>query len=214
MYLPNHQYKKEKTQDVPPLKDSEGNNYKKSSVIKTSAGQFFDVPVADLALGIFTNAVQLFASKAIDNILNSDSEVQTSYDTTPIVFKPTEREMKLGITGRYFSKNLSTGKIKEVSEVDFDRKFKGTPLYEVIGILNWRLRGPVKDITVDNRVYRGAESVNRRSTQLFNREMPGITALITDFTQYVEETPADLVQKSKTRPENTSFDIPAPGRKL
>ena len=214
MYLPKHQYTEEKSQDVPTLTDENGKTYKKSSVIRTSAGQYFDVPPSDLLLGIFTNAIQLFTKELLSNILNSDSEVIQNYETTPIVFNPTNSRVIGGRTNRYFIKNTSTGKIKEISEEDFDKTAKKLTLYELIGLMEWQLEGPIEDIKVKDRIYEGAKSLNRRATLELNKRIPGIKDLITDYTQYVQETPSDIIENSKPVPQKTAFYIPAPGKEL
>ena len=202
MYLPKHQYIKVSSGELPLLKDTNGRDYQKPSAIKTSANEYYDVPSRDLEFGNFTNAERLFTA---------ESPVLEELPTPP---KPTERDYKAGKLDRHFLQNTSTGAITEISKELFDTKSKNRPLYEKVAKLEWKLEGPVSDITVNGNVFKGASSVNEEAVMELNKTMKGIQDIVTDYSEFVPETPADKMEKEKPKQENTSFDIPSPSKKL
>ena len=153
MYLPKHQYRKVDSIDQPQLRDGLGNVLNNPSIIKTSAGEYFDVPPADLALGIFTNAVQGFPTpeELLQPVIGQESK---QYGST--VFAPTDRDKSIGKVKRYFVQNKSTAKIEEIGKESFDAISKNKQLYETIGTLEWQLQGPINDIEVQGAIFKGA----------------------------------------------------------
>ena len=202
MYLPKHQYVKVLSQDLPLLKDENGKDYQKSSAIKTSANEYYDVPAKDLEFGNFTNAVSLFTAET------------PAPDELPTPPKPTERDYKAGKLDRYFLQNTSTGTITEISKELFDFKSKNRPLYEKVAKLEWKLEGPVSDIVVNGNVFKGASSVNEEAVMELNKTIKGIKDIVTNYSEFVPETPADKMEKEKPKQQSTSFDIPSPSKKL
>ena len=202
MYLPKHQYIKVSSGELPLLKDINGKDYQKSSAIKTSANEYYDVPSKDLEFGNFTNAERLFTQET------------STPDELPAPPKPTERDYKAGKLDRYFLQNTSTGTITEISKELFDFKSKNRPLYEKVAKLEWKLEGPVSDIIVNGNLFKGASSVNRQAVKELNKTVKGIEDIVTDYSQFVLETPADKMEKEKPKQVKTSFDIPSPSKKL
>jgi len=202
MYLPKHQYRKVESIDQPQLRDGLGNVLNNPSIIKTSAGEYFDVPPADLALGIFTNAVQGFPVPG-----ETPQPVEE-------LFAPTDRDKAIGKVKRYFVQNKSTAKVKEIAKESFDAISKNKQLYETIGTLEWQLQGPINDIEVQGAIFKGAATNNRAAVLELNKTIPGVVDIITSYTQFVQSTPADTIQESKVVPQKNSFNIPAPGKKL
>jgi len=202
MYLPKHQYIKVPSGELPLLKDINGNDYKKASAIKTSANEFYDVPSKDLEFGNFTNAERLFTQKI------------PATEELPTLPKPTERDYKAGKLDRHFLQNKSTKAITEISKQLFDTKSKNISLYEKVAKLEWKLEGPVGDITVNGNVFKGASNVNKEAVMELNKTMKGIKDIVTNYSQFVPETPADKMEKEKPKQVKTSFDIPSPSKKL
>tara|TARA_R110002126_G_scaffold29572_2_gene97482 strand:+ start:1679 stop:2287 length:609 start_codon:yes stop_codon:yes gene_type:complete len=202
MYLPKHQYIKVTKTDLPLLKYSNGSAYTKASAIKTSANEYYDVPAADLLLGIFTNATQLTPPPT------------TEQPPAPSLFKPTNRDLSLGQVKRHFIKNSATGKIEEITKEVFDSKSKNKQLYEIVGRLDWELSGPANDIIVNGNTYKGAGSINKQRVMTLNETIKGLKEIVTDYTQFVERTPADMIEEEKPKQVKTPFDIPSPSKKL
>ena len=202
MYLPKHQYIKVLLQDLPLLKDINGKDYQKPFAIKTSANEYYDVPSKDLEFGNFINAERLFTQET------------STPEEIPSPPKPTERDYKAGKLDRYFIQNTSTNTITEISKQLFDSKSKNRPLYEKVAKLEWKLEGPVNDITVNGNIFKGASSVNREAVMELNKTIKGIQDIVTDYSEFVPETPADKMEKQKPKQVKTSFDIPSPSKKL
>ena len=202
MYLPKHQFIVIPTAEAPILVDVNGEEYNKPTVVKTSANEYYDIPQQELEFGDFTNAILL-----------QKKEVITTPEL-PTLPKPTEKDYKAGVLNRYFLQNTSTGKILEISKELYDIKFKNKPLYEKVAKLEWKLEGPVNDIVVGGNVFRGASNVNRDSVKELSKTIKGIENLVTDYSQFIKETPADRLQVKKLKQVKTSFDIPSPSKKL
>jgi len=208
MYLPKSQFVEIATNLAPFLLDKNGTRYSKATVIKTSANEYYDAPESDLAFGNFSNAEKLI----INSTEGTFAEATTipSLVTTP---KPSKRDYEAGILYRYFLQT-SNSKIIEISKQLFDTKSKNKRNFEKLAKLEWKLEGPVSDITVNGNVFKGASSVNEKAVIELNKTMKGIQDIVTDYSEFVPETPADRMEKEKPKQQSTSFDIPSPSKKL
>jgi len=208
MYLPKHQFVEIATNLAPFLLDKNGTRYSKPTVIKTSANEYYDAPESDLAFGNFSNA-----EKLIINSTEGTFEEATTIPSTPSLPKPAKRDYEAGILFRYFLQT-SNSKIIEISKQLFDSKSKNKRNFEKIAKLEWKLEGPVSDITVNGNVFKGASNVNKEAVMELNKTMKGIKDIVTNYSQFVPETPADKMEREKPKQVKTSFDIPSPSKKL
>lgn len=210
MYVPSHQYIVKSTREIPTLRDKEGNIYTKATVVNISSGEYYDVPAEDLLLGVFTNAIRLFADEIDGNSPTIENITPKEYVIPSIVFTPTLTDIENGTITRYFIVNTSTGKVKEISKDNYEIKAKDKSLFEYIGKLDWRTEGPAEDIYINNRKYIGAASINKQAVESLNKEIPGLSTLITDYSQYVVPS----IHENKGPIDRDSFYIPAPSKKL
>lgn len=203
MYLPKHQFTKIATKLAPKLIDAQGVVYSKPSVILTSAQEYFDAPPSDLAFGDFTNAIQLF----------SKNEAPSAIPQVPTLPSPNEKDYQAGTLDRYFLQ-VSNNKIVEISKELYNSKLVSKKPFEKIAKLKWKLQGPVSDITVNGNIFKGASSVNKSAVMELDNTIKGIKDIVTDYSQFVPETPADTLQKEKPKQQKAFFDIPSPSKKL
>jgi hypothetical protein len=203
MYLPKHQYKKISAAEMPLLTDSQGIPFEKASAILTSANEYFDIPLPDLELGNFTNAIQLF----------SKDDGPPAVPEGPTLPSPNKRDYEIGTLDRYFLQ-VNSNDITEISKELYKSKIEDNKPFEKLAKLKWKLQGPVNDITVNNSTFKGARSVNRAAVMELNNTIKGIKDIVTDYSQFVPETPADKLQENKPKETKTSFDIPSPSKKL
>lgn len=203
MYLPKHQYKKVTSGELPLLADSNGIEFKKASAILTSANEYFDILPSDLEFGDFTKAIQLFSK---DEGLPTVPEV-------PTLPSPKERDYEIGTLDRHFLQ-VNDNAITEISKELYDSKLNNKKPFEKLAKLKWKLQGPVNDITVNGHIFEGAKNVNKASVMELNKTIKGIADIVTDYSQFIPETPADILQREKPTQQKTSFDIPSPSKKL
>jgi len=208
MYLPKSQFIKIATSLAPFLLDTNGTRYSKATVIKTSANEYYDVPELDLKFGNFSNA-----EKLIINSTEGTFAEETTIPSLPTTPKPTKRDYEAGILYRYFLQT-NNNTIIEISKQLFDTKSKNKRNFEKVAKLEWKLQGPVRDITVNGNVFKGASSVNEEAVMELNKTMKGIKDIVTNYSEFVPETPADKMEKEKPKQQSTSFDIPSPSKKL
>ena len=112
---------------------------------------------------------------------------------------------------RYFLQ-VNKAKITEISKEQFDTKSKNTRPFEKLTKLEWKLQGPISDITVKGSVFTGARSVNKNAVMELDKTMEGLKELVTDYAEFVTVTFADKVEKEKPEQQNNSSNIPSPSK--
>ena len=206
MYLPKHQFSKKLVSDLLPslglegitnLVDTAGAFFDKPEVVLTSEGEFYDVPSDDLEKGIFTNATQLFPSPIL--------ETQSIQST---VAQPTDKDKQACKFKRYFTKNKSTGKIKELTRVDYQQASRGGKNYELFAETDWNLCGPLSDQEINGYFLEGTASKNKKLVDELEKKIPGIKDILTDYGQFVDDkTPPAPIPKPPTK-----ITVPAPSK--
>ena len=98
--------------------------------------------------------------------------------------EPLDSDKKSGIWKRYFIQKKVNKKIIEVSKLRYLEFAKNNQYNKVE--LNWKLKGPAEDQTINGYVYFGAAHVNEFNTKALETVMPGISSFIKDYSQFVE----------------------------
>lgn len=206
MYLPKHQFTKQSVAELLPtlgvegitnLVDAAGAFFNKPEVVLTSEGEFYDVPPSDLEKGIFTNATQLFPSPILEtsNLINS-------------FVQPTDSDKKNCKFKRYFTKNTSTGKIKELSKSDYLNAKSSGKQYEKFAETSWEICGPLSDQDINGYFLEGTASKNKKLVDELEKQLPGIKDLLVDYGQFVDDkTPPAPAPKPPTK-----IIVPAPSK--
>lgn len=203
MYLPKHQYTQINVADLLPdgtlgdlLADTVGNLFTKSEITKTSAGEYYDVPPEDLEKGIFTNATQYFLPE------------NPQPGPTNAFVKPTEKDKQACMFKRYFTKNKSTGKIKELTKGDYQQARGRAKNYELFAKTDWNLCGPLSDQEINGYFLEGTASKNKKLVDELEKQLPGIKDILTDYGQFVDDkTPPAPAPKAPTK-----ITVPAPSK--
>lgn len=206
MYLPKSQFVEIATNLAPFLLDKFGTRYSKPTVIKTSANEYYDAPEGDTAFGDFSNAERLTI-----NATEGTFAEETTIPTLPTVIKPAKRDYEADKFYRYFLQT-NKAKIVELSKQTFDTKSKKKHPYEKLSKLEWKLQGPVSDITVKGNVFIGARNVNKNAVMELDKTVKGLKEVVVDYAEFVTPTPADKMEEEKPKQENNSFNIPSPSK--
>tara|TARA_R110000868_G_C10946980_1_gene767504 strand:+ start:2190 stop:2810 length:621 start_codon:yes stop_codon:yes gene_type:complete len=206
MYLPKSQFVEIATNLAPFLLNKFGTRYSKPTVIKTSANEYYDAPEGDTAFGDFSNAEKLTI-----NVTEGTFAEETTIPTLPTVVKPAKKDYEADKFYRYFLQ-INKAKIIEISKQTFDTKSKNIRPFEKLSKLEWKLQGPVSDITVKGNVFIGARNVNKNAVMELDKTMKGLKEVVVDYAEFVTPTPADKMEEEKPKQENNSFNIPSPSK--
>ena len=118
--------------------------------------------------------------------------------------KLTKREKDSGVAKRYFLQNRATSKIQEVDEPTYNAAKKELP-NRVFAQVDWNVKGPAEDKMFGQYRYEGAESKNKKAIQELEKQMPGISTLITDYKYLVQE-PVAVDKQALTTQSFTEAD--------
>jgi hypothetical protein len=202
MYLPKHQFTQVSVADLLEgaaegvLADALGNLLNKSEITLTSEGEFYDVPPKDLEKGIFTNATQYFLPEG------ESAEIANAF------VEPTDLDRENCSFERYFTKNTSTGKIKELRKVDYQSAKLNPKNYELFAKTDWNLCGPLSDQEINGYFLEGTASKNKKLVDELEKKIPGIKDILTDYSQFVDDkTPPAPAPKAPTK-----ITVPAPSK--
>ena len=207
MYLPKHQFTSISVSDLltqggtqiaTVLTDAAGNLFGKKEITLTSEGELYDVPPEDLEKGIFTNATQYF--------------IPSEEPQTPInaFVEPSDKDKQACKFKRYFTKNKSTGKIKELTKADYQQASRGGKNYELFAETDWNLCGPLSDQDINGYFLEGTASKNKKLVDELETKIPGIKDILVDYGQFVDDkTPPAPAPKPPTK-----ITVPAPSKRL
>ena len=185
-------------------------------VILTSTGEIFSRIGVDLNKGDFSNAIKLFPINPDEdrderedlnsNQLSSESKIRT------VKLPPSSKEKQAGVMKRCFYKNTSTGKVKEILRPQAIKLANNRERFEQVVCIDWEIKGPAKDQTVNGYFLEGIETRNQRRLDELKQAMPGTEALISNALEYVEDT---LISQSQPiKQQNKDIVIPSPGKRL
>ena len=99
----------------------------------------------------------------------------------------TPSEITQGEITRYFVQDPVTEKIVEVTKPDYielKKKLPGRRFAEV----PWRIQEPAEDVMFGGYLYQGAATKNRNAIVALEKQIPGITNVVRDFSYLVPPT--------------------------
>jgi len=146
-----------------------------------------EIPASKIS---YTNAVK-----------RSNKQIKTEYKT-PNTHIPniTSNDRKNGFCYRYFMKKVNQQIILEIDETQYKEWFskKIDPnLYTAVKV-TWYISGNIQNERIDNVVKKGVITKNLEVLQKAEKEMPGISAKLTNLTQYYADSdfivPKDINQ--------------------
>jgi hypothetical protein len=103
-------------------------------------------------------------------------------------FKPklSSIDRERGFTIRYFIQDKNDNKIVEVDRETYLEAQKELLNKRFIEV-NWTLKGPAENSVIAGYPYEGAASKNRKAITAVEKQMPGISTFVKDYSLLVEE---------------------------
>lgn len=96
---------------------------------------------------------------------------------------PTKNDYDIGFMIRYFCSKRNENKIVETDK-NLYNKLISNSFYKVIN-LEWKITGPIQDVVKNEIVVEfGIIDTNRRTLQITESKMPGISLYLKDLTEY------------------------------
>lgn len=227
MYLPKHQYTFKSLADldnIDSLIDEAGKlvQIAGKGLVVTSFGEIFDRKTINIEKGDFSKAKKLFPAPSTEQVESNNStgfeytgnEPQRSSQSKVIPHKlpPTSKERQAGIMKRCFYKNTSTGDVKEILRNRALSLAQRRERYEQVVCIDWEIKGPVKDQTINGYFLEGIETRNKKKLDELKQVMPGAEILINSPVEYVEDTL--IPQSQPIQQQDRDIVIPSPGKRL
>jgi hypothetical protein len=102
-------------------------------------------------------------------------------------FKPELKrgEREKGKTKRYFIQDKRTNKIIE-TDLETYQLSQSIPSKRFAAV-DWEVKGPAEDQLIKGYPYEGAASKNKKAVAAVEKQIPGISTFITDYSLLVEE---------------------------
>ena len=151
---------------------------------------------------IYTGAIwdaktsqKLITYQKINNklfVYNTLKSINVKYPAEPItsIVSITNKDKQAGFVTRYFIKKTNEFLIIEIDSKQYDmyqsNKFD-VLLYTSIQ-LNWTITGEVADTTVNGVLIRGVQTKNNSVIRQAEKQLPGISTILTDPLQYYSDT--------------------------
>lgn len=101
--------------------------------------------------------------------------------------KPTQSEREKGVTKRNFIQDKNTNKITETDPETYAQA-KQSLVNCTFAEVDWVIGGPANDVMFGNYPYEGAASKNEKTIKALEKQMPGISTFVTDYSFLVEDT--------------------------
>lgn len=142
-----------------------------------------------------------YAGKIFDGNSSADSTVEllpidsTQPEPRVLAFEinvPTDQDYERGNFVRYFLLDKRNGKIIEVRRNTYLREVVYTSYISGANV-RWRLAGPIEDRVFNGVSYQGARNANKQSIELLEDRLKGISAYITDYTQFIKEQESNSI---------------------
>lgn len=121
-------------------------------------------------------------SKLLTSISENAPGSSPTFIEEPI--QPNSYDKKEGVLKRYFVQKIQNLKIIEVSKLRYI-EFNKVSGYKR-ATLDWRIKGPAENQSINGYTYFGAAHVNKVNTQALESTIKGITTYIKDYSEFVE----------------------------
>lgn len=116
----------------------------------------------------------------------------------------TKSEKDKGSIKRYFIQTAQNNKIVETDRTNYLLE-KKSPLSKRFAEVDWIIKGPAQDRTFGAYKYEGTESKNRKTILTLEKQLPGISTYITDYSYLVQE-PVAVDKQALTTQSFTEVD--------
>ena len=98
---------------------------------------------------------------------------------------PTSGQSKSGVLPRYFVQDKTNNKIAETDKQSY-QEAQLIPTVRTVQT-DWIIAGPAEDKNFNGYPFEGAASKNKKAIQALEKQMPGISTFITDYSFLVED---------------------------
>lgn len=116
-----------------------------------------------------------------------DRSIEAITGLTHKYTSPSDSDYTNGFFIRYFIKDAPTKKVFEVNKEDYLLERKAKKVYRKTLKIQWFIKGPAEDTTLNGYLYPGTKSKNQDIINQAERELPGIAAqLLKDPGQFVK----------------------------
>ena len=102
---------------------------------------------------------------------------------------PTSGQSKSGVLPRYFVQDKTNNKIAETDKQSY-QEAQLIPTVRTVQT-DWIIAGPAEDKNFNGYPFEGAASKNKKAIQALEKQMPGISTFITDYSFLVEDPTAN-----------------------
>ena len=127
--------------------------------------------------------------------VNEEFPIGLAFSAAPVIagllagfFRPKLKkgDIDKGVTKRYFVQDKRTNKIQETDQQTFlqAKQLTNTNLATV----DWIIKGPAEDKTINGYPFEGAASKNKKTIQALEKQIPGISTIITDYSFLVQDS--------------------------
>lgn len=126
--------------------------------------------------------------------VNEEFPIGLAFATAPIIagllagfFKPKIKkgDKEKGVTKRFFVQDKKTNKIQETDQQTYIQA-KVLP-NTTLATVDWVIKGPAEDKIINGYPFEGAASKNKKTIQALEKQMPGISTIITDYSFLVQD---------------------------
>jgi hypothetical protein len=138
------------------------------------------------------NGVEIVLAEENPQLERKFQELLPLLQNLAIAFIPTLSGLQklLGKATRHFVQDKKTGKITETDEEtaqQISEQIPGNlPNYRVASV-EWVTKGPAEDKVINGYLYEGAESKNKKAIEALEKQMPGISSIVTNYADLVED---------------------------
>lgn len=195
VYVPKSSVKKPKTTDGTEFVVMETQQFYSGSYVKTSQKQYFAGKTVD------ETGIVLQKLKKDSNLLKltpigllSGAGLLAMLLKAVFTKKPSSSDLHNGKTSRYFVKDTRTGKIAETDEQTANQVQAELPNVK-IGKVDWVIEGPAEDKMYGKYKYEGAASKNKKAIESLEKDLPGISTFVTDYTLLLKDPVQEQLKK-------------------
>jgi hypothetical protein len=186
MYIPKSRYKKAKSTDGTEFVEVKSRELYKGFYIETFKGKYFAGKTPE------ENGPELEKIKKDINFPTELIGLLAGF----FVRKLTESEKNKGVIKRNFIQDKNNNKILE-TDTDTYTQAKTALVNTRFAQIDWITKGPAEDTMFGKYPFEGAASKNKKTILALEKDMPGISLFVTNYSLYVEE-PVTVVQSQLT----------------
>lgn len=195
IYVPRSSVKKPKTTNGAEFVVLDTQQFYSGSYVETSQKQYFAGKTVD-ETGIELQKIKKGSelSKLTPGGILVGAGLLTMLLKSVFIKQPSSSDLHSGITPRFFVKDVNTGKINETDEQTANQVKAEIP-NTIVRKVDWVIQGPAEDKMFGTYKYEGAATKNKRVIEDLEKEMPGISNFVTDYSFLVSNPVQEKADK-------------------